>query len=481
MIIILFMFCGKAESSQEYVRLKAGIHFDSEVSGGQYSLEELAHIIGKSNLDVAIITDHDNMEVRYGFAFFRKAFQFPVLRNSVHTYGFENYFNKIDDLNKFFPNVEIIPGIEAVPYYSWEGNPITGNLVLKNWHRHLLVFGLQKIEDYKNLPSLKNGFPTNPIPRASIIKKLPYYTTLLLLLIFGLLSMALIVKKGKITLLTVLCPVMALYVLFVEFPYLPWMISPYHSNSDTDAFQCLIDYVHERKGLVYWAHPEATYTQDFPIPLIQKTILLTTDPYSYLVYQTKNHSGFAGFWEGMKSLGKPGGLWDLALTEYCKGLRPVAPYVIGELDFEETNDLKLINETNTFLFCQGKSREAIFEAMRQGRMYTTRNFLGEKLVIEEFRAYNLATESSAFIGETLKSGNTPIAIHIKIRATGPVHNQKFTLWRNDIPIKQLLVNGSVEEWIVDENHPNDEKFYYKFYGGDDWITLVTNPIFVEPQ
>ena len=158
-ILIILISINFLLASKQYTRLKAGIHFDSQVSGGKYSLEELAHIIGKSDLDVAILTDHDNMEVRYGLPFFRKAFQISVKRNSIVKFGYKNYFNKINSLNTFFPGTEIIPGIEAVPYYFWEGNPVYGKLSLRNWHQHLLVFGMDEIEDYKKLPSLKTGFP----------------------------------------------------------------------------------------------------------------------------------------------------------------------------------------------------------------------------------------------------------------------------------------------------------------------------------
>jgi len=479
LFIIVIAITNFLFGNQQYIRLKTGIHFDSQVSGGKYSLEELAHIIGKSDLDVAIITDHDNMEVRYGLPFFHKAFQIPVRRNSIASYGFDNYFNKINTLNKFFPDVEIIPGIEAVPYYHWEGNPIFSELSLRNWHRHLLVFGMDEIDDYKELPSLKTGFPRQTSIIEMITSNFHYYSVLftILLVVFTLIFLSL--KNHKVSRYSIIIWVIATYIFTVEFPYSSNSINQYNPQKSTLAYQNLINYVSQKNGLIYWAHPEAEYEQEFQIPIIKQSMLMKTDKYSHLVYETKNHSGFAGFWEGMKVLGKPEGLWDIALQEYCAGLRKMPQFIIGELDFEETNDLKLINETNTFIFAANKTHEAIFEAMRKGRMYTTRNFLGDKLVIDEFRVYNLENESSAFIGETLQVTNNPIAINIKITATQNISNQVFTLYRNKIPIKQLIINGSLDEWIVDENYPKTGKFYYKLYGGDDWINLVTNPIFVE--
>ncbi len=474
--------------NQQYIRLKTGIHFDSNVSGGRYSLEELSYIIGKSDLDVAIITDHDNMEVSLGSQFFKNAFQYKIKRNSVAKYGVKNYFNKINELNSFYTNVEIIPGIEAVPYYSWEGTVLDKNLSLNNWHRHLLVFGMENIEDYKNLPSIKTGYSTltkgdNTLQYFK--NHFYYYIFILMNFLFLILLIATSFKRRRhkrkrLPLFRILCFSISLFFCIIEFPYLRSTVSQYHSESNQEAFQELIDYVNNKNGLVFWAHPEAEYNENLNlnIPYLQPEIKIATQKYSHLVYAVKNSTGFAGFWEGMKVLGKPSGLWDLALSEYCDGIRKKPMYVIGELDFEETNNFKLINETNTFIFAKNRTKQAIFDALKNGRMYTTRNFLGDKLVIDDFRVYNLQDESSAFMGETLKINNTPVAINLKISLLENIKPQSFTLYRNTIPIKEFIVDSNIDEWYVDKNIPESGIFYYKLYSSGKWITLVTNPIFV---
>jgi hypothetical protein len=273
------------------------------------------------------------------------------------------------------------------------------------------------------------------------------------------------------------------YILLAEFPYAPIEISPYRPETAVLAYQKLIDYVADNNGLIFWAHPEASYEEQYhlKIPFLEPSVFLRTESFSHLVYETENHHGFAGFWEGMKVLGKPGGLWDMQLQEYCTGLQARPMFSIGELDFEETNDLKLVNETNTFIFAENRSKPAIFDALRQGRMYATRQFLGNKLLIDEFRAYNLQNESSAFMGESLKTTGSPIAIHLKISVTETIKDQTLTLYRNTVPIRQIVLKESIDEWIVDKNYPESGKFYYKIYGGKDFINLVTNPIFVENQ
>lgn len=478
LILLELLLVNYLFANSQYYRLKAGIHFDSQVSGGKYSLEELALIIDKSSLDVAIITDHDNMEVRYGLPWFRKAFQFSVKRNSISNYGFQEYFNKINNLNNFFPKVEIIPGIEAVPYYHWEGNPIYSQLSLMNWHRHLLVFGMENIEDYQNLPSLKKGFGEANIQTA-LKKNIIYYTLLILLVLADIILIIRSVREKHTSVFSILFFIFAGYILIIEFPYYSNSITPYAAETSVEAFQKLTDYVIDRNGLVFWAHPESEYEQELSLPLLKQSILMKTEKYPQLVYNIQNATGFAGFWEGMDILGKPGGLWDRSLEDYCTGLRNLPQFIIGELDFEESNNLKLLNETNTFIFAENRSQKAIFDAMRKGRMYTTRNFLGEKLVIDEFKAHNLSDETSAFMGETLFTHNSPIAINIKISTLQNINDQTLTLYRNDIPIKQILIQQSTDQWIVDESYPKTGKFYYRLYGGENWINLVTNPIFVE--
>ncbi len=466
-----------------YIRLKTGIHFDSQVSGGKYSLAELTNIIGQSDLDVAIITDHDNMTVRYGFPFFNKAFQIPVKRQSIATIGVDYYFDKINRLNRFYPDVEIIPGIEAVPYYSWHGSFFKGNLSLQNWHRHLLVFGMDNIKAYEKLPSLAQGFPRQHSIGQHMSHFFFYYLILILLGLIFIWLLLLCIGQKRITILRGLLFICLLYILIVEIPYQPSVISPYNPATSKMAFQSLIDHVNTNNGLIFWAHPEAEYQESIqsPISLFQPTIDITTQKYSHLVYETENHTGFAGFWEGMNSLGNPGRLWDRALQDYCNGTQKSPFFTIGELDFEGTNNLDLINETNTFIFATNKSRNAIFDALRHGRMYMTRNFLGDKLVIDTFKAYNLKDETSAIMGETLLSGNSPIAINIKISVLESLDSQSFTLYRNDTPIQQFEISKSVDKWFIDKSYPPHETFYYKLYAGGDWIELVTNPIFVKSK
>ncbi|MBU4445460.1 MAG: hypothetical protein L6422_06950 [Candidatus Marinimicrobia bacterium] len=119
LIIFASFFNSYSQVSRDYYRLKTGIHFDSKVSGGSYTISELAGIANSYGLDAAIITDHDNMKVSYGISPFQNFLKFSIQENSISKYGIEKYLQEIEQINKVYTNIILIPGVEAVPFYFW--------------------------------------------------------------------------------------------------------------------------------------------------------------------------------------------------------------------------------------------------------------------------------------------------------------------------------------------------------------------------
>ena len=503
-LIILFLFLTNilfsANGSATYYRLKVGIHFDSNVSGGKYSLEELASHIARTDLDAAILTDHDNMKVSWGFEPFDKFVKYSIEESSVSKYGYKNYFSIINQLDKIYQRVILIPGIEAVPFYHWQGSPMLKTLTLRDWHRHLLVFGMDDINDYKNLPSIPNGIGYKKTDLKNIVSYITenYIHFLILLVYFIIFIVAFLSifrrrriynpliehrkrkKKVKFSIIAFIVAIIFGLILKSEYPFLPTEYDQYHGDPGPGPYQNLIDYVNNNNGLVFYAHPEVRHHELRPvdIPYLKQTISITTEAYPFLITQTKNHSGYAIFWEGMKVVGKPGGLWDMALKEYCLGMRGKPIWAIGELDFEESNDLKQITETNTFVFTKEKSKSGIFEAMKAGRMYATRNYIGNVLTLEDFSVNDLMSRESAFIGETLKLTSSSPSIHIKMRLKPGNTSQSVLLFRNDQLIERFRLRDVLDVWYEDRSYVSDNMYYYRIMVGETWQTLATNPIFV---
>ncbi|MFA5729242.1 MAG: hypothetical protein WC957_07420, partial [Candidatus Neomarinimicrobiota bacterium] len=163
----------------------------------------------------------------------------------------------------------------------------------------------------------------------------------------------------------------------------------------------------------------------------------------------------------------------------CLGIRSKPIWAVGELDFEESNVLSNVSETLTFLFVKERSRAGVYEAMRAGRMYATRGFTGNKIVLDDFSVYDMHTGLSAFIGETLNHMHPPVAIHIRMRALTRLSKpETILLYRNKELIKKFTLNAVLDEWFVDESPVPDKMYYYRIYAGETWPTLASNPIFV---
>ncbi len=113
-------------------------------------------------------------------------------------------------------------------------------------------------------------------------------------------------------------------------------------------------------------------------------------------------------------------------------------------------------------------------------MYATRGYAGNKIVLEDFSAYDMRTGKNAFIGETLPLSQPPVVLHIRMKALENLKSaQTVLLFRGNVCIQRFRLSNLIDEWFVDENPPKDQMFYYRIYLGETWQTLVTNPIFVK--
>ena len=51
-----------------------------------------------------------------------------------------------------------LPAVESAPFYYWSGNITKKNLTANNIDKHLLLIGLERPEDYEQLPILNSNF-----------------------------------------------------------------------------------------------------------------------------------------------------------------------------------------------------------------------------------------------------------------------------------------------------------------------------------
>jgi len=467
------------------MRIEGVIHLDTNIGGGRFSPEEMVKRVSEAGLKVAVITDHDNMRVEYGLPPLRKIIKKTVDKGGIKEYGSKRYIDTIEALRDKYPHILILHGSEAVPFYYWEGSPIKGNLTLKNWHKHILILGLKKPEDYNNIPSVGFGYPKRF--RLSCIKNLWPVA----IFISGLIFLrkrkekvyrlgGFIVREKRKTYLITGITLLVLSSLFMvnNFPFCEPPFDQYHGDRGTRPYQFLIDYANGKDALTFWAHPEVeAYHQE-------GDIRLHTPPYYNDLLQTKGYTGFAIFEEGYKVLGRPGGLWDQILREYCEGKRDSPIWAIGELDYKEGD---WMGETETVFFLKDFKEGDVLEALRKGRIYAVRGRY--KPILEDFSIKALKEE--ARMGEELSSKGG-VEVSIRLRFPEPHRKEmKVFLIRNGEVIETFstkdnsMINDFRERFLIrykDNYFKAGEKVYYRVVVGGGAIhelpLLVTNPVFV---
>ncbi|MCZ6677021.1 MAG: hypothetical protein O7E52_07200 [Candidatus Poribacteria bacterium] len=543
LISIAFRTSALTYGTEAYYYVPGAVHLDSYVSGSEMGIDELVRVAYENGMQVAIITDHDNEWATYGLWPFRDIIKYTGAKRyefgpdvgkpirAIKKYGAQNYIDSIEGAGRRY-QVATIHGVEAVPYYQWEGRGIRWgelfkpttwfdpsnwlDLKLRNWHRHLLVIGLETAEDYEKLPSLGNStyplrYDLKGIGTGFVNLLLPALLIVVGIQVFrrpkkrkrvwrkrkrGLAPRAIRRKiiGGCMTLLGLLG-------LWSAFPFLPRQYDPYRDSGEKP-YQSLIDYVNRRDGMVFWAHPESESNKEKELGFIKTR----TEPYPNLLRQTTGYTGFAIFQEGMRVIGKPDGIWDELLRAYCRNERERPIWAIGEADFEGGNS-GAIRETQTIFLVKKAHfsnpmtaddqflalRNMILQPMKRGRMYATTRIYAEPdagVPRLEFYLRNAQGEIHT-MGETSRADHRGIHVEIKL-SIEKARYEKVTVQiirsrRNKIQTWQKPIDNVKDASIVfkDESYLPGETIYYRVlvYGGLDTrpstAIMASNPIFVE--
>ena len=286
--------------------------------------------------------------------------------------------------------------------------------------------------------------------------------------------------------------VISTLVLIDGFPFLPRKFCQYDGDQGIEPYQLLIDYVDQKGGLVFWAHPdqiEEEHTRGkFGVGVTTKKA-----PYSHHVRATKNHSGFAIFYEGMRGTGYRGGLWDQTLRDYCNGRRERPIWAIGELDFENSPDLNLIRDCITTVLATERSRDAVLEALRKGRMYVTRDRAADQIRLDEFYITSPLEEGRRAVSGEEVSAAEEVTVHLRLvwrmPKTEAVGLRRYEVWlvRDGRIIKEFRCDDDspfeVEvDYVDDPREAEGTKTYYRLVAAaSGHVKLVSNPIFVSIQ
>jgi len=462
-------FWGPAEAD-EHIQIPGLIDIRTDFSDGVHSLEQIIELVEQRGFPVLFLNDHDRKVLEYGIRPFQHIFRKRVEQPSINKMGPENYLNMIRKASEKHPETILIPGAESAPFYYWRGRYLKKNLTVCDWERHLIIIGLENPEDYRELPVLHNGLSARHLSSHISVG-------LFLLLIPLAAGLYLATRKGILRYAGIAIAVVFLLLIINAHPFRSSPFDQYHGFQGNSPYQVLIDYVNSRGGMVFWNHPETKSGQG-KIDFIHKA----TPPYPQMLRETANYTGFAALYGEHITVTEPGNIWDEVLMEYCAGLRGQPAWGISSADFhrEGAAGEKLGNFPTLFLVKE-KTKQAVLEAMRKGRMYAYRGDVAlPRLVLEQFSVTDTETSCKGVMGEELILKGLP-EVHIHVSESYPENGNEVAvrLIRGGHLLQTFSGKIPLAIHFKDEHSEPGKKTYYRLDVKDKkGRIIVSNPIFV---
>jgi hypothetical protein len=464
-VILLFLvFFSQKLWAAELIQVPAAIQVSSKVSDGKYSIPQILGICRERGFKAVVITDRDLMRWEYGIWPLRNILKKTVEAGSIIKYGPNRYIREFNKIQRDNPDLAVIPGVESAPFYYWRGDIFHSDLEIRDWHKHIISIGLKDGRDLEYLPVMSNkpGL-ARPWGGKSLFLFWP-----VLLLCAGIIC-AKYSRKPGLAIIAAACVFLA-----NNFPFCSYRFDQYHGEAGIKPFQNYIDYVNRNSGITFWAHPEAGNVER------TGTVSIRTDAHPLDLLRSRDFTGFAVFFEGFKTVGKIGGIWDSLLKDFCAGKRNKPVWAIGALSFDSTGDLKdYLRDLRTVLLVPVFNEEECFKAIKQGRMYMVQGGNSGRLALAEFSVVDPSSGTEKTMGEQLNTGEIP---QIRIRIDfldGQGQSFKIKLIRNGEVINIFEAPAPVNIAYLDGQAPATGSFYYRLEVRGQDLTAVTNPIFVK--
>jgi hypothetical protein len=449
----------------DYLQVAGLIDLRTTYSDGKLDLESLVKLAKTRGFSVLFINDHDRLAMEYGLSPFRNILRKRVELNSINKGGAEEYLNGIRDVQGRHPDMIIIPGSEAAPFYYWTGSYFDKNLTAHNHERRILTVGLQQPEDYRDLPILHNGSSTDYL-RVSL-------PAILLFVVAFILGFVLLTMRGIFRILGIVISGLSVLLIIDSNPFRSSPFDQYHGDQGIAPHQLLIDYVDSRGGLTFWNYPETSSGTRKMGP-----IFVDTPPYPEVLQQSKNYTGFSALYGNRITATEPGNIWDRVLLEYCKKERDRPVWGISTADFHKDGGAgeKLGNFPTVFLVPK-RTKENILTAMREGRMYACRGKYPQRMILVDFSICSSRRETKGTSGNEIVLEENP-KIHLSLSLRKPTYNQVVVrLIRSGKLIKTFPRSLPTEIDYEDNYFKPGQKIYYRI-DVRGCGTLVSNPIFV---
>ncbi len=463
--VVIPVFYATESPCADYQQVAGLIDLRSTNSDGAYDIESLARIAKNRGFEVIIINDHDRVAIEYGVPPFRNLIKRKVERSSINKNGAKAYLDSIKRARKMFPDMIIIPGSETAAFYFWEGSYFKKNLTAHNHERRILTIGMEKPEDYENLPILHNGLSTQYLGMA--VPEILFFFIILILSLF-LIKRKRSYKIAGIIIFVLCLASIANINMFRSSPF-----DQYHGDKGMDPYQLLIDYVDSRGGMTFWNYPETNSGVRKMGP-----IYVNTPPYPGVLEESKNYTGFASLYGDNITVTEPGGVWDRILLAYCKGEREKPTWGISTGDFhKEGEGGGRLGNFPTFFFVQKKTKDEVLRALKNGRTYACQGSFPNIVKLDEFLVCSSDGKTKAISGGEIVLKDSPrIKISLSAAET-PERKVKVRLIRSGELIKTFEGTLPMKIDYEDKYFEPGRKIYYRI-DVKGYANLVSNPIFV---
>ncbi|HXU91571.1 MAG TPA: hypothetical protein VFQ62_22185 [Methylomirabilota bacterium] len=418
--------------AEELIPVPAVVHLHSDLSTGQYSVEELAEMAERNGIGALLLSENYLNRVDYGVPPFRALTRVSRVSPSVHD-RLGEYLGRVARARAARPGVLLIPGVEVMPHYRWSGSPLALELLVSDTQKNLLVWGLTDPATLAALPVIGNG-DRGAYSLQSLLDSLP-----VLLLVPGI--ALLVVKRSRRRRVgpairrvpqrqwiagLVLCGV-AVATVIRGWPFADSGYSPY-ADPGMAPYQGVIDFVEQHGGAAVWSFPES---RDFGTENVGPVrVTWSTEPYPDDLLRTFRYTAFGALYEETTRVERPGGAWDRMLVQYAGGERSRPAWGLGESGFHDTNAGKRLARVQTVFLVRERSEAEILKALRGGRLYARHRSPATALALTEFVAST--DQARAVAGETLRpAAGAAVTVDIAIDAEGaPAADLKVVLVKN---------------------------------------------------
>jgi hypothetical protein len=454
-------------ATAEYRQISAAIDLRTVFSDGDLTVEGLVRLARERGFTAVFFTDHDRLAMEYGLFPLRHLIKKHKSLNSIHRIGAGAYLSAIREAAKRHPDMVLIAGCESAPYYYWSGSYFSGDLTAHDHEKRLLALGLDRAEEYENMPVVHNGF------------SLRYIGTVAprLLLFAGAFVIGVVMLRERRRLLRLsgifLCAA-AILLGFNTMPFRSSPFDPYMGDQGIAPYQLYIDYVTSLGGMVFWNYPETHSGVRTMGP-----IRLNTLPYPRVLEDAVGYTGFAAVYGDTITVTEPGREWDRVLLAYCRGKRKQPVWGISTADYHsERGAAGRLGNFPTVLLVEKTTPKDVLQAMHDGRMYAVQGRYPQQMVLEEFSVSGKRQGEKAMLGQEIDLEAAPeirFSVSAKVPTVSPV---KVRLIRGGDVIGAFEAKLPFRSTLVDENGPIGAKTYYRLDVRGKAGILVSNPIFV---